>query len=251
MTARRRLAPLDMSVPASDGLILKGTLTYPESNAGTVFPLAVLAHQYPSTRDSFSPLVSELLELGVATLAFDLRGHGASLTAPAGPLAIDTPVGSGLTPFGAAFVSSASKVGFARIPDDVLRVASWGVSQNFVDGARVGLIGGSIGGTSAILAAPNVSGLRALLTFGAAGALAIGPDAPAQCRAAVEAAAVPTLLTSSKNDPFDGGSNAEQWTAGLPHAQCRLVPGSAHAMAMYFDVADEVVAFLRTNLGNR
>ena len=50
------LAQLEMSVPAADGLILKGTLTYPTGRPGERLPFAVLAHEYPATRDSFAPL---------------------------------------------------------------------------------------------------------------------------------------------------------------------------------------------------
>jgi hypothetical protein len=46
------LAPQEMSVPAADGLILKGTLRYPAGTRGAASPLALLAHQYPATRDS-------------------------------------------------------------------------------------------------------------------------------------------------------------------------------------------------------
>jgi hypothetical protein len=45
------LAPLEMSVPAGDGLILKGILTYPADYAGAGFPLAVLAPQSYRPRD--------------------------------------------------------------------------------------------------------------------------------------------------------------------------------------------------------
>ena len=68
------LAPLELSVPAADGLILKGTLTYPTGRRGERLPLAVLAHQYPATRDTFAPLVRDLLAAGVAILAVDQRG---------------------------------------------------------------------------------------------------------------------------------------------------------------------------------
>ena len=85
------LAPLEMSVPAADGLILKGTLTYPTGRPGELLPLAVLAHHYPATRDSFAPLVRDLLAAGIATLAFDQRGHGASIVGPKGPVVIDAP----------------------------------------------------------------------------------------------------------------------------------------------------------------
>ena len=44
------LAPLRMSVPSRS------------------YPLAVLAHQYPTTRDSYAPLIADLLAAGVATL---------------------------------------------------------------------------------------------------------------------------------------------------------------------------------------
>jgi len=55
------LAPLEMSVPAADGLVLKGTLTYPAGRPGAIFPLAVLAHQYPATRDSLLSFLRKAL----------------------------------------------------------------------------------------------------------------------------------------------------------------------------------------------
>ena len=63
------LAPQDRSVPAGDRPILCGTLTYPPGARGDPVPLAILAHQYPATRDSFSPLIADRLDPGAATLA--------------------------------------------------------------------------------------------------------------------------------------------------------------------------------------
>jgi pimeloyl-ACP methyl ester carboxylesterase len=243
------LAPLEMSVPASDGLVLKGTLTYPKKYAGAAFPLAVLAHQYPATRDSYAPLVVDLLESGIATLAFDERGHGASIVSAGAPCVVDTPEGLTLEAFGKAFMSSAGKVGFARIDNDILRVASWGAFQNFIDSARLALVGASIGGSGVLLAAANIPGLRALATLGAAGAPAIGSDAPDRIRAALERLKAPCFLASSREDPFQGAANVDAWSRGLSHVKTRIVPGSAHAMAIYFDVRDELLRFLRQSLG--
>jgi pimeloyl-ACP methyl ester carboxylesterase len=242
------LAPLEMSVPASDGLVLKGTLSYPPGASGQGFPLAVLAHQYPSTRDSWSPLVADLLALGIAALAFDQRGHGGSIVSPRGPLVVDTPEGVTLEAFGAAFVGSAGKVGFARIDNDIVRVVGWGVSQNFIDGSRLLLLGASIGGSGVLLAAPGIPGVRGVATLGAAGAPAFGADGPARVRAAVERLAAPVYLASARDDPFDGAANAAAWSQGLPHARSRVVAGAGHAMAIYFDVRDELLEFLRTAL---
>jgi pimeloyl-ACP methyl ester carboxylesterase len=242
------LAPLEMSVPAGDGLVLKGTLSYPPGAAGQGFPLAVLAHQYPATRDSWSPLVADLLALGVATLAFDLRGHGASIISPKGPLVIDTPEGVTPEAFGTAFVASAGKVGFSRIPNDILRAVGWGVFQNYIDGSRLLLLGASVGGSGVLLAAPDIPGIRGVATLGAAGAPAIAPDGPARVRAAVERLQAPFYLGSSRDDPFDGAGNVAAWSQGLAPARTRIVPGAAHAMAIYFDLRDELLEFLRSAL---
>ncbi len=242
------LAPLEMSVVASDGLLLKGVLRYPQSPVGQHFPLAVLAHQYPSTGDSYSPLVVDLLALGVATLAFDQRGHGASIQSPGGPLVVDTPEGFTLEAFGAAFMSSARKLDFSRIDNDVVRVASWGAAQNFIDGDRLALVGASVGGSGVLLAASSVLGLRAVVTLGAAGAPAF-PEGPSRIRANVEALRCPCYLASSEADPFDGASNVRSWSQGLSHVTSRIVPGSDHAMAIYYEVRDEVIPLLTQALG--
>ena len=243
------LSPLDMSVPAVDGLILKGTLTYPAGRPGTIYPLVVLAHQYPGTRDSFAPLVRELLAAGVATLAFDQRGHGASTVAPAGPLAIDAPEGLGLDAFGTAFVSSVGKVGFGRIDNDVIRVAGWGTSQNFIDPARLALVGASVGAPGVLLAAPRLQGLRAVATLGGAGVPAFGDDAQARVRRAIEGTAAAYYFASSEQDPFEGRENVERWGQGSSRAATRVVPGAGHAMAIFYEVRDELLAFLRKALG--
>jgi dienelactone hydrolase len=245
------LAALDMSVPAADGLVLKGVLAYPKKYAGAAFPLAVLAHQYPGTRDSYGPLIADLLESGIATLAFDQRGHGASIVSPTGPLLVDTPVGLTLEAFGKAFMSSAAKVGFARIDDDILRVVSWGANQNFIDSSRLALVGASIGGSGVLLAAVNIPTLRAVATLGAAGAPAFGSDAPDRIRTALERLRAPSFLASSREDPFQGAANVNAWSRGLTHVKARIVPGAAHAMAIYFDVRDELLRFLRQSLGIR
>ncbi|MEP7177067.1 MAG: alpha/beta fold hydrolase [Gemmatimonadales bacterium] len=242
------LSPLEMSVPAADGLILKGTLVYPTGRQGVSYPLAVLAHQYPATRDSYAPLVGELLASGIATLAFDQRGHGASITGPGGPLVIDAPEGLGHEAFGAAFVSSAGKVGFARIENDLVRVTGWGASQNFIDPARLALVGASVGGPGVLLAAPALPGLCAVVTLGGAGVPAFGEDAPGRVRQAIERTGAALYFASSEHDPFDGAANVQRWSEGVPRAKTRLVPGASHAMAIYFDVRDELLPFLRTAL---
>lgn len=239
------LSPLEMTVQSADGLLLKGLLVYPELPQAKKYPLAVLAHQYPATADSYAPLVGDLLELGIATLAFDQRGHGASVQGFGGLLVIDTPLGFTGEAFGAAFVSSAGKVGFNRINDDIVRVACWGACQNFIDGSRLLLVGASVGGTGVVLAAPRITGVRAVITFGAAGELVWGDDGREQGRKAMGLHQAPSLHAAAADDPFNAAANAKAWSDGLAHASMKIVPGADHAMAIYYDVRDEVLGFVK------
>jgi pimeloyl-ACP methyl ester carboxylesterase len=245
------LSPLQMSVLASDGLVLRGQLVYPHGKAGSKYPIAVLAHQYPATRDTFAPLAADLHALGVATLAFDLRGHGESIWTTAGVRLVDTPVTPTMEAFATAFMSSAVKTGFAHISDDIVRVASWGMTQNYIDASRVVLVGASVGGTGVLLAAPQLDGaLCGVVTFAAAGAPTHGTDAPQRIRRNCEGLRAPILMTSSQGDPFDAAKNAESWTKGLSHARTLIVPGADHAMAIYYAVRREVLSFVRNALGS-
>lgn len=252
-TARRTtLAPMQMSVPAADGLVLRGTLSYPAARPGTSFPLAVLAHQYPASRGSWAPFEADLHTLGIATLAFDMRGQGESIWGPAGLRAAPMPADPTMEAFGAAFMASAGALGFSFIADDIVRVASWGMVQNHVDPSRVYLGGASVGGTGVLLAAPRLAAsLKAVLTFGAAGAGVHSPDAMDRIRQACESLKLPMFLATSAADPFDGASNVRTWSAGLAHVRAKIVRGDAHAMAIYFDVRADVLAFLRGTAGKR
>jgi alpha-beta hydrolase superfamily lysophospholipase len=237
------LAPIGMSVRASDGLVLKGELRYPEGASGQRWPLAVLAHQYPADRHSFAPLITDLLALDVATLAFDERGHGESVVGADGPVVADTPSDFSPNAFGDAFMASAAEISFFRIADDIIRVAAWGASQNYISDALI-LVGASVGGTGVLLAAPRVPRLRGVVTLGAAGAPAHGADAVDRIRASLASGAWPALLASSEHDPFDGARNIHDWSDGLPHVMSRITPGDGHAMAIYYDVRDDVRDFV-------
>jgi pimeloyl-ACP methyl ester carboxylesterase len=243
------LAPMNPAIPAADGLVLRGHLVYPHGAAGSKYPLAVLAHQYPATRDSFAPLCTDLQALGIATLAFDLRGHGESIWSAAGARVAPTPAEPTMEAFGTAFMASANAVGFAHIADDIVRMAAWGLAQNYIEASRLLLVGASIGGTGVLLAAKQLASvLRGVVTFGAAGAGAHSTDAMQRIRTNCESVSVPMLLTSSKEDPFDGADSVRTWSKGLRHVTAKIVPGAEHAMAIYYDVRDDVIAFAKRTI---
>ena len=239
------LQPLELAIRAEDGLLLRGTLRYPEGTPDGRWPLAVMAHQWPATRASFAPLVADLNALGWATLDFDQRGHGASTKGAKGRVVIELPDDFSFASVVMAFSASAQACGFAHVPNDILRVANWGVLQNYVDGSRLLLVGASMGGSGVLVAAPSVPGLVGVVTLGAAGAPAFGKNGPTRVRAALEKLSAPVWMATSDDDPFDGANNARGWSRGLPHVRTRHVPGEAHAMAIYYEVRKELLAFVK------
>ena len=100
-----------------------------------------------------------------------------------------------------------------------------------------------------LLAAPRLSKhVKAILTFGAAGAGAHSAEAQKQIRQHCKALATPMLLTSSEKDPFDGANHIREWGKGLKHVGSRIVPGTDHGMAIYYDVRKEVLAFVKKTI---
>jgi hypothetical protein len=71
----------------------------------------------------------------------------------------------------------------------------------------------------------------------------------ARIRQALGLLGAPVFLASEEADPFEGGANVTRWGQGLAHVASRLVPGAAHAMAIYYDVRDELLSLLRRPLG--
>jgi dienelactone hydrolase len=249
MTRYPALSPLHPSIPAADGVILRGLLTYPHGNTGTRYPLAVLAHQFPSTLDSFAPFCTDLHALGIATLAFDMRGQGKSIWTTSGAKVAASPAEPNMNAFATAFMGTASAVGFSHLADDIVRVASWGMYQSFIDASRIMLAGASVGGTGVLLAAPRlVESLKAIVTFGAAGAAVHSPDGMDRIRKNCESLKTPMLLTSSEKDPFSGADSIRIWNKGLKHVGSRIIPGSEHAMAIYYEVRKEVLAFVKKTI---
>ncbi len=80
----------------------------------------------------------------------------------------------------------------------------------------------------------------------AAGAAAHGDDAHERIRAALAPGDWPALLTSSADDAFEGADNVRRWSVGLPHVTTRIVPGAAHAMGIYYDIREDVLAAVRS-----
>jgi alpha-beta hydrolase superfamily lysophospholipase len=133
------LAWEDVEVPTPDGLRLPGWFVPGEgASSSDPSPAVVLVHGWESARDRALPHAQFLHAAGFSVLAVDVRGHGAN-----GPEALPVSVGE-----------------FAA---DARAAAAWLRARD--DVARVGVLGHSVGGAGALVAAaadPAISAVVAI-----------------------------------------------------------------------------------------
>ena len=160
-TQRKALADVALfkmkpvTIPARDGLRLNGYLTEPVQGAGKV-PLVLLIHGGPYARDvwGFNSTHQWLASRGYAVLSVNYRGS---------------------TGFGKAFIAKADREWGGRMHDDLIDAVDWAIRRGIADPKRVGFMGASYGGYSALVAATktpdlfacivDVFGISNLMTF--------------------------------------------------------------------------------------
>lgn len=134
-----------VTFPSTDGLSLAGWFISPqaEHRNGAV---VILCHGYGSTRAGMLPEAHILAQHGYSTLLFDFRGHGQS-------------EGDLVT------------LGYDEV-QDVQGAVNYLLTRSEVDPERLGLLGHSMGGATAIRAAARTPEVKALVTEGAYASLA-------------------------------------------------------------------------------
>ncbi len=122
-----------VTITARDGLKMIGYLTVP-TGAAEKLPMVLLIHGGPYGRDAwgYNPYHQWLADRGYAVLSVNYRGS---------------------TGFGKAFVTAADHEWGGKMHDDLIDAVDWAVAQGIADPARVGFMGGSYGGYSALMAA--------------------------------------------------------------------------------------------------
>ena len=116
---------------APDGTSLAGMLY----ETGRQAPGVVLVHMLGRSKDEWAAVASRLQEVGVTTLAMDLRGHGGS---------------------------SGSSGTLTPMTADVRAAAEWLVARGNVRPGSVAIVGASLGATLAVLAAADSPSVRAV-----------------------------------------------------------------------------------------
>lgn len=133
-----------VSFTTSDRISIRATLRRPAARAGTTFPSIILIHQGGSSRGEWIPYAKDFNAAGYLTLAYDIRGHGAS---------------------GGSF-SGADYNNPNTLPKDLQAALAFLNGRADIDPTRIAIVGASVGGNLAcvasqkrwVKAAVNISG---------------------------------------------------------------------------------------------
>lgn len=143
LSARRS----EVRFATTDGVLLSGSLTVPRRGA----PVVVLVHQFGSDRHDFDGLVSVLDRAGYATLAYDTRGMGRSLS---------------LWPSKKRYFPPRNQERYVEtMPRDVAAAARFLRRRRGVDGRRIGVVGSSLGANVAYASSRAVPGIDATVAL--------------------------------------------------------------------------------------
>jgi dipeptidyl aminopeptidase/acylaminoacyl peptidase len=138
--------PADYELPfesvsySSHGVPVRGWFVPGESDA-SLHPVVILAHGWSRNGAEMLPLASLLHEAGFAVLLYDSRGHG--LSGEDGPITI------------------------RKFAEDIISTTEYLQTRPDVDKGRLGVVGRSIGGAAAILAASAEPRIRAIASCSA------------------------------------------------------------------------------------
>jgi dienelactone hydrolase len=209
----------EVTITASDGFALKGTLYSP----GRTGPGVLLLHQCNADRQIYDMLGTMLSAAGYNALTLDFRGFGGSRNAQYKDLA-----------------SSRDKM-----PGDVDAAFNFLASQERVNRTLMGVVGGSCGVNQTIQAARRHPEIRTLVL------LSGGTDADGE--AFIKSAAkMPVFGAASEEDTSAAASIRK--IVGLStnsDSKLTMLKGAGHAASMFEkepDLQADIVIWFRTNL---
>lgn len=120
-------------IPARDGLQMRSYLTLPVGVAPTNLPVVLVPHGGPWARDSwgFSSMAQWLANRGYAVLQPNFRGS---------------------TGYGKNHLNAGDRQWGLAMHNDLIDACNWAVREGIADPKRIGIMGGSYGGYSALAA---------------------------------------------------------------------------------------------------
>ena len=214
-------APQLLTLRTSDGVSIAAELRVPAARPA---PAVILVHMLTRTREDWARTAEQLSEAGLATLAIDLRGHGASGAAAA---AEDGDMNASVR--------------------DIVSARAFLTSRPDLCSGRIGIAGAQVGANLAILVAASDPAIRSIALLSPGSEYRnLRPEA-----AMKKYNERPALLLASAEDAYASRSARGLSTMGTGTRDFRLLNGAGHGTVMLArrpDLNDVLVDWFRRTL---
>jgi alpha-beta hydrolase superfamily lysophospholipase len=213
-----RAADRPVTFPSADGTVIAAQFYEPSNRPA---PGVVLVHMLSRSKADWGDLARQLEAAGMAALAIDLRGHGAS---------------------------GGSAATLPDLTQDVRAAAQWLSARPSVRPDAIGVAGASLGANLALLAAVDQPLIRVVAAVSPSldyRGVRVGPDLMRRI------GAKPVWLAASSEDPFAARTVHELAANGGGQAEQQLSPAAAHGsnlLAADTALARALVDWLRQRL---
>ncbi len=216
-----------LSLHTKDGFLLKGWLEFP-SKGKPPYHLALLVHEYGSDHRMWDTMAKKLRRYGYATLAVDLRGHGASTRRNGQEIRVRP----------GHFQDDAKRIGFSKIPDDLHAWMDRIERRKEIDIEEAVFFGSSLGGGAVIPLMIDYEP-KAVVTLSPASAANFDPKAVME---SVRESDTPWLIVTSQRDFVR--KSARRYADEALLATLIVVPGSGHGSHILPSAQGYIDAFL-------
>lgn len=224
----------ELNLTTEDGFELHGWLEKPKETKKPM-PIVLLAHQFGSDHTSWDMLTMRLLAKGMATLSVDLRGHGKSTMQKGVENSVQMPKNT--SEVRTAFDASAPKVGFSKIPQDLIAWLEMIEEDKSLDIQQLYLIGASLGGAS-LIPVLNDYDAKALI------ALSAGRSNSSESDMALSSSLAKTYFIATKNDPLGANVNALEYGKKAIAGTTLILPGDGHGTVLLPKVEEYIFLFM-------
>ncbi len=216
-----------VTLRSKDGFLLKGWLDLP-SKGKPPYRLALMAHEYGADHRMWENLAAQMRRRGYATLAVDLRGHGAS----------DRRHGKKIRVRPGHFSEDAKRIGFRKIPDDLRAWMDRMEARKDIEIEEPVFFGSSLGGGAVI---------PLMIDFEPKAVVTLSPASPGnfnkkEVMESVEESNSPWLIVSSQRD--FARKSVELYAAKAQLPTLLVVPGQGHGSYTLPSAGRYIKAFL-------
>ncbi len=226
----------ELTITSEDGFELHGWLDKPVL-ANKSVPIVLFAHQFGADHSTWNALAKEFNNKGYATLSVDLRGHGKSILQNNKENKVIND--ARMDHIKEALVQSDKKIGFEKIPSDLMAWLEHISEDKTIDMKKLYLFGSSLGAGSIIplLGEYETKGLVAI----SAGK----PEALAEDIDMVLATSMTKILfIASKNDPLGATNRTIEYEKKSILGTSLIIYGNGHGTVLLPEVKPYIFAFI-------